>query len=226
MIIINDIRYLTPFNSGAILPLAWGLRSLSNKAADKIHRNHQTVLGGSNMKRKLFALFLVVIVLLPLLLPGESAFASDLVKVKIKNKSGSQFVLYLSGPENYEIKVKGNTSKAEVVPGTYRYRYTACGNTQTTGTLAATKDVTFLIPKCPTGSGGTVSFQLRNQTGEYMRLVMTGKVSYNLYLAPGNTQLTLQEGKYKYTATGCGGATLNGKINIRKGFKWWKWTCD
>jgi hypothetical protein len=147
------------------------------------------------------------------------------VKVKIKNKSGSQFVLYLNGPASYEINVKGNVSKGEVLLGTYAYRYTACGTTQTTGTISASKDVTLLIPKSPTGSGETVSFTLRNQTGDYLRLMLTGKVSYNFYLPPGNTQLTVQEGNYKFTAEGCGGFSHSGKINIRKGLKYWRWTC-
>lgn len=178
------------------------------------------------MLRKVIALILIIAIALPLFIPTMTASASGTVRLTVKNKSRAEFVLYLSGPDRYELVIKG-TKKFNVVPGIYRYTYTACGTTQVTGTLEITKNTVMTIPKCPPGTPIPLTFLLKNNTGGYLNIVMTGsKGTYNFNLSPGNHNITVFAGKYKYVATGCGGKTLKGKINILGvWFKYWSFSC-
>jgi hypothetical protein len=177
------------------------------------------------MKRRLFCLLIILAIFIPLLAPSGDAQAADTVKLTVKNKSGSVFVLRLSGPESYTNTVKKGTSKFDVVPGVYRYSYTACGTTQTTGTINANKNAVLVVAKCPPGLPPLVTFTLKNKTDGYLQLTMTGRQSYTFNVPPGDQKLTVYEDKYRYTATGCGGLTAKGRINIKSRFKWWEWTC-
>ena len=112
-------------------------------------------------------------------MPVGKVLAADTVKLTVKNKSGSVFVIRLSGPESYTNTVKKGTSKFDVVPGIYRYSYTACGTTQTTGTINATKNAVLVVAKCPPGLPPLVTFTLKNKTGEYLQLILTGRQTYN-----------------------------------------------
>lgn len=178
------------------------------------------------MLRKIVSLILLVAIALPLLIPTTTTSASSTVRLTVKNKSKAEFVLHLSGPEKYDLLIKG-TKKFEVIPGTYRYIYNACGTTQVTGTIDITKNSILNIPKCPPGVPTIISFLLKNKTGGYLNLVMTSnRNTYTFNLAPGNHQISVYSGKYKYVATGCEGKTVKGKINILEvWFKHWSWSC-
>jgi len=177
------------------------------------------------MNRMLISLLIIFAIFLPLFVPVGKVLAADTVKLTVKNKSGSVFVIRLSGPESYTNTVKKGTSKFDVVPGIYRYSYTACGTTQTTGTINATKNAVLVVAKCPPGLPPLVTFTLKNKTGEYLQLILTGRQTYNFNLAPGDHKLTVYADKYKYVASGCGGRSAKGRMNIKSGFKWWEWTC-
>ena len=177
------------------------------------------------MIRRLVSLLIILAILFPLLAPTGEALAADTVKLTIKNKSGSVFVIRLSGPESYTNTVKKGTTKFDVVPGIYRYSYTACGTTQMTGTINATKNAVLVVAKCPPGPPPLITFTLKNKTGGNLQITMTGKQSYTFNVSPGDQKLTVYEDKYRYVATGCGGLSAKGRINIKSGFKWWEWTC-
>jgi hypothetical protein len=155
----------------------------------------------------------------------DCATATGMVKLTIKNKTGVKVTLTLRGPAYYQFQIKPNKTEKEYLrKGTYTYSYEACGG-KTTGTIVVeTGKEKLTLPKCQKTSSQVAKVTVKNNTGGYIRINLTGPASYYFYLKPGTTQIQVIKGKYQYTCYGCGGASKSGTVNLRNGFVW-TWFC-
>lgn len=158
---------------------------------------------------------LVLTTVAPAFAAGDSA--KDKVNVQFQNKTGSSVRITLTGPATVYLTLGNGKTKGELVPGTYKYSYEACGKTNT-GTFKVKKaGDTLVLPKCKSGggggnSGGEGKIKIKNDTGGTITIYLTGPKNYTFYVSPGTTQLSVAKGKYNYTAYGCGGSTDTGTI--------------
>lgn len=174
------------------------------------------------MSKKLFVLLLIAALLLPLVVTNGEAYAAAGTKLTVKNKSGAPIQLTLNGPKQYSYpKVKNGVNKFVVEPGVYYYTHNACGKNNT-GRLDLTKPFVLLIDKCPPGP---ITIKVVNKTGGMMRMQLTGPASYNFNLSPGDNNLTVIPGKYRYEVFGCGDGYAKGRVNIKIGMRPWIWFC-
>jgi hypothetical protein len=160
---------------------------------------------------------LVAILLLTTVAPAFAApeTAKDKVQVQFQNKTGASARITLTGPATVYLTLSNGKTKSELVPGTYKYSYDACGKTNT-GTFKVRKaGDTLTLPKCKTGGGGgggEGKIKIKNSTGGTITIIMSGPQSYTFYVSAGTSQLSVIKGKYNYTAYGCGGASTSGSI--------------
>ena len=170
------------------------------------------------MERKKIILILVITALLLVTLFPYPASAAGTVKWNVKNASTDKVTIRLWGPASYTLEAKKNgASKFDVVPGTYTYSMMACGVNMTGEVVIAKNSKPFKIPKC-------ASLIVNNQTGGGITIQLTGPASYNLSFGTGKTTKSVLSGTYSYTAYGCGGASMSGKITL-KGKKNWTFWC-
>lgn len=157
---------------------------------------------------------------------AESA-ASTAVPVTIQNKTGEAVTVTFKGPDNVTVSVpKARNVEKKLEPGSYTYKYTACGK-KFTGTLSVfAPAVTLRLPKCGNPEEATVVID--NRTGTPFRLLLSGKKNYSLWIGSGITKLTIVAGGYKYSAFVCGDTQIGilkakaGRINTQT----WVWDCD
>lgn len=150
------------------------------------------------------------------------------VKLQVNNKTGQAITLKLTGAATYTKTVQPGKSEILIVKGKYTYSYTPPCGTKQSGKLEATgAKVKLVMPACKTTAAKgakTIVVVIRNNTNGYMTLVLTGPASYRFSLAPGVTKINVLQGKYQYTAYGCGGASASGTKNLR-GKNEWTWFC-
>ena len=72
-------------------------------------------------------------------------------------------------------------------------------------------------PSCVANS----SITIKNDTGGYMTLYLTGPGSFSFELAPGTHTISVCPGAYSFTGYGCGGAYLNGTMNSGEEHTFW-----
>jgi len=169
-------------------------------------------------RKKLFIILAVVALLVTTLFPFPAS-AAGTVKWNVKNASTEKVTIRLWGPATYSLDAKKNgASKFDVVPGKYNYSMKVCGATINGEIEIARAAKPFKIPKC-------ASLIVNNQTGGGMTINLTGPASYNLSFSSGKTTKTVLSGSYSYTAYGCGGSSMSGKIVV-KGKKNWTFWCN
>ncbi len=148
----------------------------------------------------------------------------DKVPVQFQNKTGGSVVITLTGPATVYLTLNTGKTKSELIPGTYKYSYNACGTTLT-GTFKAKNGATLTLPKCKTGGGSANEGKqkISNNTGGTLTMILSGPHSYTFYVATGTSQISLIKGNYNYTIYGCGGAVLTGTRKLPGGGNWMFW---
>jgi hypothetical protein len=171
----------------------------------------------------------VLMVLLALLVFASVAspvFAADEVALEVFNKTQSTVNLVLNGPTDMKVSISRAFTVLRLEPGLYNYRYKACGVNRTgTFTLSSTGG-TFTLKKCEKDLNGNIN--ITNLTGSPFILRLSGPRNYNLTIKPGVNRLTLQAGRYGYSASICG-STETGSHAIKSGKKNPDWVfedCD
>ena len=161
---------------------------------------------------------LAAVLLLSAVAPAFAApeRTKDKVNVQFQNKTGASVRITLTGPATVYLTLNTGKTKSELVPGTYKYSYTACGKTNT-GTFKVKKaGATLTLPKCGKEGGakaaGEGKIKIKNDTSGTITIYLTGPQNYTFYVSPGTSQLKVAKGKYDYTAYGCGGSTDSGTI--------------
>jgi len=154
---------------------------------------------------------------------NSSQAAATSVQLVVNNKTGETLNLSLKGPATYNWNINPGKTTQTVVPGKYKYTYKACGG-QKSGTVEAKKTGKVLTLAACNQKGakaaGMVNVKIRNDTGGYVQLNLTGPATYTFSLAPGNSTIQIIKGKYQYTAWGCGGASVSGTKQLGGGITW------
>lgn len=185
------------------------------------------------MNKKLLILLVITSLLLTAFIPVPFT-AQDVVgqaqsgtrQLVINNKTGEKFNLVLKGPATYNFMLKAGKQNVSILPGKYKYTYTACGG-EKKGTLEFKKDNQVLVLaacKVKNAEKGKVNITIQNNTHAYMTLNLVGPETYRFSLKAGKTVITVAKGKYQYTATGCGGSVATGVIQLKKP-RVWTWFC-
>jgi len=148
-------------------------------------------------------------------------------KLTVNNMTGETFYITLIGAKPQYFYIQKGKANFEVEQGRYSYSYTACGGPQSGIVNVKKKGVTLKLacPKSSEKDGKLIKVNISNQTGGSVTLYLTGPKSYTFYLAPGQSKIDVEKGKYNFTAYGCGGASLIGAKNINSKFVW-RWFCN
>jgi hypothetical protein len=192
---------------------------------------------GLHMKFKFFVPILVAALLISAWTPMSVSWnapqensvqaAATTLQLVVNNKTGATVDLSLKGPAgSYNWRVKEGKSTFSVVPGIYKYSYTACGK-QVSGSVHVRKNAQVLnlaaCAKKATKGAGVVNVKIRNNTGGYVQLNLSGPATYSFSLAPGSSTISVIKGKYQYSAWGCGGASISGTKQLGGGSTWTWW---
>jgi hypothetical protein len=186
------------------------------------------------MKKVVFLIFIMSVVLLTAIWQpvyassGADSVQSDeaattvnvtkLPKLTINNKTGQQFTLTLRGPKTYYLTVPTGKSNFEVEQGKYTYSYTACGGPQT-GNVSVKKSGANLKLECKKASeknSKVPKLTINNKTGQQFTLTLRGPKTYYLTVPTGKSNFEVEQGKYTYSYTACGGPQT-GNVNVKKG---------
>lgn len=153
------------------------------------------------------------------------AFAASEVGLDIRNLTQSTVQLTLNGPTDLKVTITRVYTTVRVEPGTYTYRYEACG-LRNTGTFhVGNSGGNLLLKKCEKARNGVVVIQ--NLTGKSFLLRLNGPARYALTLQPGDNKVTLVAGRYEYIATVCG-QTFRGERAVKSSARSadWIWRCN
>lgn len=164
-----------------------------------------------------------------LLVAAVPAMAADTVKVTIDNRTGAAVSLTLNGPGAAQTVALASGKKVSLLlePGTYTYRYEACGH-MNRGTFSATAGgPTWILKKC---AGEEVSrISINNRTGNPFILTLKGAGgTFGFWIGVGGgNKITVPAGGYQYTSTACGSpsGTLKASARLPQPLIW-KWTCS
>ena len=167
---------------------------------------------------------LVLMALLGLLLAvvASPANASDKVILTIRNLTQSNVNLVLNGPTKLKLTVVQFITKVELEPGSYAYRYEACGRLFS-GTVHVVAGKTFKLVKCEKGLNATL--KITNLTGRTFTLLLNGPKVYLLSIIPGDYKYTVQAGRYEYKTFVCGETRTGEKGLKSKNNADWIWSC-
>ena len=203
-----------PTNVWATLPL--GRTSLELSAG--VHRYSywacsQTITGTFIVKKKGDTLKLEKCT------SASAGTNSSHVQVNFQNKTGEALRIQLIGPQTFWFTLASGKTSQDLPLGTYRYSYSYCGETVTGTFNIKKKNATLKLDKCKAGNAAAVSgdtvVTFRNQTGEIIRLQLTGPQTVWLTLATGNTKDELPAGTYRYSYNACDGETFTGSFNVK-----------
>jgi hypothetical protein len=150
------------------------------------------------------------------------AIAKDKVTLFVRNLTQSTVELKLNGPETVKLRIAQPYAKVELEPGTYSYRYVACGRL-ITGTIKVANGTTLKLVKCEKGFNATL--KITNLTGKTFYLLLNGPKAYLLTILPGDYKYTVQAGRYEYKATVCGTVRTGEKGLKSKNNDDWIWSC-
>jgi hypothetical protein len=153
-----------------------------------------------------------------------------MVRISILNHNPTAITVTLQGPATYRVVAKGakniGYTSVNVIQGTYRYSYSLCGANKKGTLLAVGNRVQLTLPRCDeTPQIQTHTLRIRNETGGWVALQLTGRTSYNFNLAPGKTRVIVSDAKYRYYATGCGGKFVKGQVIVWHDTSW-SFTCE
>ena len=138
-------------------------------------------------------------------------------KLTINNNTGETFRITLNGPKTYYFSLQKGKSSHEVEQGKYTYTYYACGSNQT-GKLTVQKKGLTVKFKCDSkedASAKVPKLTINNNTGETFRIKLSGPKTYYFSLQKGKVKFEVEQGKYSYSYTACGGLQ-SGTVNVNK----------
>lgn len=165
---------------------------------------------------------LLVMVGLLLAVAVTPAMADDKVTLTIRNLTQAKVELKLNGPDLVKLTIVQLTTKVELEPGTYSYRYEACGRLFT-GTIKVGFGSQFKLVKCEKGLNATLV--ILNLTGRSFELLLHGPKTYRLTIIPGDHKYTVQAGRYEYKTFVCGAVKTGEKGLKSKNNEDWVWSC-
>jgi hypothetical protein len=145
--------------------------------------------------------------------------ASSLSQLTVENKTSKRVDIVLTGPRELTIYANPGRTTVELLPGSYRYKYTACGQEFTGVLKAKSGKVKLKIAACK-----TARIQIINRGYTSLFLQLFGPENYTITVAPNTTdRLTVLRGDYRYTGSWCGG-TKSGSISAKsKSYRWMFW---
>jgi hypothetical protein len=160
---------------------------------------------------------------------GTAGGSKKSPQLVIVNKNKTTVTVYVYGPTYHMVVAKPGKTKLPVSEGKYQYSFrTDCGGYQSGSLQVKKSGAQLLIPACKTDKAGkgekTANVTIVNDTGGTMTLILSGPANYTFYLQPGKTKIDVTQGKYEYSAFGCGDSEY-GSIRLRSGFKW-NWYCS
>jgi hypothetical protein len=163
--------------------------------------------------------------------PNSAGFASvheksDLVALKVENKSSSTAYLWLDGPAFYYLAVKPDESKTiTVLRGEYDEDVSYCGVREST-TIDLTKHTRLILPVCGanalkspsspnviniTNTIKIVKVTVKNDTDSRVLAILTGPSTYVFLLNKDEEQdYTIAKGDYDVRYYACG------KVGVRE----------
>jgi hypothetical protein len=153
---------------------------------------------------------------------------SNTVELLVQNKTGESVQLVLNGPEDTQtVFVDANqTLKVEVVPGTYFYKYEACGLMNRATTQVDANEDVLTLTKC---AGTAISnININNKTGRAMIVTLTGAGGvYGYWVPPSGLNIQVPAGGYSFTSVACMSDSGIIKASARLGQPLiWTWTCQ
>jgi hypothetical protein len=154
------------------------------------------------MKGRLF----FAIIILALLISGFMPAKTGTVKVVFNNKTAERVRISLTGPATYSFKLPAGKSNQQLLPGRYRYTYTACGVQKRGSVTLNTSGDTFVIDECPRvplTPPDTYRVVVDNKTSETVSLLVIRPERFTIVLQPGKTELDLKPGSYGYRYVAC-----------------------
>lgn len=164
-------------------------------------------------------LSLLVLCLLVFANVAPALAASSMSQLTVENKTSKRVDIVLTGPRELTIYANPGRTPVELLPGTYRYKYTACGQEFTGVLKAKSSKVKLKIAACK-----TAKIQVINRGYTNLFLQLFGPENYTITVAPSTTyRLTVVRGDYRYTASWCG-SSKNGSISAKsKSYRWMFW---
>ena len=170
-----------------------------------------------NKKRLLFV-FMAFVLAFTSLTPATAYARSDAQNVTaattnsiltVSNKSIGTVTVTLTGPATYTIFAAVGSTTKEIVKGTYKYSYKACGLSYS-GILKATGAKS----KIPIAACKTTNVVIMNFTDSTMTLNLFGPASY-YYTVPAHSSVRAKilRGGYQYSGV-CKGGTSSGSWKI------------
>lgn len=177
--------------------------------------------------KKSLILLATVAVLLIAAVPAMAAPRFDTVELRVSNKTGESVELVLNGPgETQTVFLDANQSlKLEVVPGTYFYKYEACGLMTRAVTDVGEND-SLVLKKC---AGTALSnIAINNKTGSPMIVTLTGAGGlYGYWVPTGGLTIQVPAGGYSFTSVACQSESGTIKASARLPQPLiWTWTCE
>ena len=184
------------------------------------------------MKRSKKGLILLatVAILLIAAVPALAAPRIETVELEVRNKTGESVNLTLNGPEDTQtVFLNANqTLKVEVAPGTYFYKYEACGLMTRAITEVTDNEDVLTLTKC---AGTALSnIVIDNQTDAPIIVTLTGLAGQGLYgywVPQGGITIQVPAGGYSFTSVACLSESGEIKASARLAQPLiWTWTCN
>ena len=165
------------------------------------------VIGASRMNKKWIILLLVFALVFSTV---QSAVAATTWTLNIHNNTNDVVKLTLTGPKKYSLTLQPGKVYKEVLEGTYKYSYNACGK-KFTGSVTVKNSATWLrIKNCrgPFSSAlwwTDAKFVVISRSSVKVMLKLVGPRKYNLRVDRGRYPFSwLLTGTYTYSYTACG----------------------
>ena len=159
------------------------------------------------MKKKWITLFLVLALVFSTV---QSAVAATTWTLNIHNNTNDVVKLSLTGPKKYSLTLQPGKVYKEVLEGTYKYSYAACGE-KFKGSVTVKNSATWIrIKKCHGPFSSTLwwtdaKFVVISRSSVKVKLKLVGLRKYNLRIDRGRNPFAwLQTGTYTYSYTACG----------------------
>ncbi|MEX1247796.1 MAG: hypothetical protein WEA61_04895 [Anaerolineales bacterium] len=180
------------------------------------------------MKARKTVVVLATVALLLAAVPALAAPRFDTVGVSVDNRTGASVAVTLNGPGMTETVFLASEQNAELdlIPGSYFYKYTACGHLNT-GTFMATEgEPTLVLKKC---AGVALSnIVIENLMNSPFIVTLTGVGGlYGYWVPQGGITISLPAGGYQFSSNACGAGsgTLKASASLPQPLTW-TWTCD
>jgi hypothetical protein len=178
--------------------------------------------------KKSLILLATVAALLIAAVPAMAAPRFNTVELQVRNETSESVELVLNGPEDTQTVFlnAGQTLKVEVAPGTYFYKYEACGLMTRDITQVTDDGDSLVLTKC---AGIALSnIDINNKTGAPIIVTLTGAGGvFGYWVPPGGINIQIPAGGYSFTSVACSSESGTIKASARLSQPLiWTWTCQ